>query len=114
MGEGTERLLERPHSCAVRRPRHCLLPRLPAVRQGLVPHLASQGVVGQALDLLGQSVGIQLLQGRDNAGVQPAPSLLQEAAVGHLLGEGVLEGILDLGEEACLVEELGRLQMGEA
>ena len=36
---------------AVGRPRHSLLPRLPAVCQGLVPHLAPQGMVGQAFDL---------------------------------------------------------------
>ena len=30
------------------------------------------------------------------------------------MGEGVLEGVLDLGEEAGLVEELGGLQMREA
>ena len=55
-GEGTERLLEGPHGLAVGRPRHGLLPRLPAVRQGLVPHLAPQGMVGQAFDLLGHPV----------------------------------------------------------
>ena len=30
------------------------------------------------------------------------------------MGEGVLEGIRDLGEQPRLVEELGGLQMGEA
>jgi hypothetical protein len=39
------------------------------------------------------------------------PSLLEQRSVGHLLGEGVLEGVLVLGEEARLVEELGRLEM---
>ena len=57
MREGTERLLEAPHGLAVGRPRHGLLPRLPAVHQGLVPHLAPQGMVGQAFDLLGYPVG---------------------------------------------------------
>ena len=31
-----------------------------------------------------------------------------------LVRQGVLEGVLELGEEACLVDELGRLQVGEA
>ena len=46
--------------------------------------------------------------------MQEAPPLLEEAAVGHLVREGVLEGIDPLGDKACLVEELGRLQVGEA
>ena len=114
MREGTERLLEVPHGLAVGRPRHGLLPRLPAVRQGLVPHLAPQGMVRQAFDLLGHPVPGERLQGLDNAGVQHPPPLLQQAAVGHLVGEGVLEGVLALGEEARLVEELGGLQVREA
>ena len=39
MREGTERLLEVLHGLAVGRPRQSLLPRLPAVRQGLGPDL---------------------------------------------------------------------------
>ena len=49
-----------------------------------------------------------------NSGVQGTPPLLQETPVGDLLGEGVLEGVCELGEETCLVEELGGLQVGEA
>ena len=110
MREGTERLLEVPHGLAVGRPRHGLLPGLPAVRQGLVPHFAPQGMVGQAFDLLGHPVPGERLQGLDDAGMQRPPPLLQEAAVGHLVGEGVLEGVLVLGKEPRLVQELGRLQ----
>ena len=114
MREGTERLLEIPHGLAVGRPCHGLLPRLPAVRQGLVPHLAPQGMVRQAFDLLGHPVPGEGLQGLDNARVQRPPSLLQEASVCHLVGQGVLEGVLALGKEPCLVEELGRLEVREA
>ena len=71
-------------------------------------------MVGQPFDLLGQPVGIERLDGLDDAGVQRPPPLLQQAAVGHLVGEGVLEGVFELGEEARLVEELGGLQVGEA
>jgi hypothetical protein len=39
--------------------------------------------------------------------------LLQETAVGHLMGEGVLEGVFALREEAGFVEELGGLQVAE-
>ena len=70
-------------------------------------------MVGQPLDLLGQAVPGERLDGLDDAGVQHAPPLLEQAAVGHLVGQGVLEGVLQLGEEARLVQELGRLQVRE-
>ena len=46
--------------------------------------------------------------------VEDAPPILKEAPVGHLVGQGVLEGVLDVGEQARLVEELGGLEPGEA
>jgi hypothetical protein len=45
MWEDAERLLEVPHRLTVGRHLHGLLPRLPAVYQGLIPHLSSQGMV---------------------------------------------------------------------
>jgi hypothetical protein len=42
------------------------------------------------------------------------PALLQEAAVGDLMGKGVLEGVLAVGKEARLVEELGGLEVVQA
>ena len=56
MREGHQRLLEVRHGLAIGRPRHGLLPRLPAVGQGLVPHLPPQGMVRQPFDLVGQPV----------------------------------------------------------
>src|SRR4029453_10388195 len=50
MWEGTERLLEILHGFAVGRSRHGLFPRLPAVRQGLSPHLTPQSMVRQPFD----------------------------------------------------------------
>ena len=46
--------------------------------------------------------------------MQHPPPLQQEAAVGHLVGQGVLEGVVRLGEQAGLVEELRRLQVRQA
>ena len=114
MREGTERLLEGPHGLAVGRPRHGLLPGLSAVRQGLVPHFPPQGMVGQPFHLLGHPLPGQGFEDLDDPRVQGAPPLLEETAVGHFVGEGVLEGILALGKEPGLVQELGGLEVGEA
>jgi hypothetical protein len=46
--------------------------------------------------------------------VERAAPLAEEPAVRHLLGERVLEGVLGVGVEARLVEELPRLEMGQA
>ena len=48
------------------------------------------------------------------ARVQGAPPLLEQAAVGDLVRERVLEGVLEVGEQARLVEELRGLQVRRA
>ena len=68
----------------------------------------------QAFDLLGHPVPGKRFQGLDDAGMQHPPPLLQETAVGHLVRQGVLEGVLALGKEARLVEKLGRLEVRQA
>ena len=70
-------------------------------------------MVGEPFDLFGQSVWIQCLEGLDDAHVEAPPPLLQEAAVGYLVGEGVLEGVGEFGEEARFIEEFGGLQVRE-
>jgi hypothetical protein len=67
MRERTERLLEVSHSFVVSRPRHGLLPCLPAIHQGLIPYLSSQGVVRQAVHLLGYPASGEGLQGLHDA-----------------------------------------------
>jgi hypothetical protein len=71
-------------------------------------------MVRQSFDLLGQPVSIAPFDGLDNLGMQPPPPLLEEAAVGHLVGEGMFESVLRLREEPCLVEELSRLEVCQA
>ena len=99
---------------AAGRPRQGLLPCLPAVDQGLVPHLAPQGMVRQPFDLLGHPVPGERLEGLDDLGMEHPPPLLEEAVIGDLVGQGVLEGVLALGEEARFVQELGRLEVRQA
>ena len=111
MLEGAERLLEVSCGLAVGRLCQGLLPRLPAVRQGLVPYFPPQGMVRQAFDLLGHPLSGERIEGLDDAGMQSAPPLLQETTVGDLMGQGVLEGEVALGEQLGLVEELSGLQV---
>jgi hypothetical protein len=71
-------------------------------------------MVGQTFDLLGPLVPSERLQGLDKAGMEHPPPLMEEAAVGHLLGEGMLEGVDRLRKQARLVQELGVLEMHKA
>jgi len=71
-------------------------------------------MVRQALDLRGYPVSRKGFEGPDNARVQHPPPLQEETVVGHLVRQGVLKGEVALGEEPRLVEELRRLQVGEA
>src|SRR5262245_56112209 len=111
--EGLEGLLEGGHSFTERGAIVGFGTGLPTVSHGLVPGRASQGMVREAVDLLVQPVANQLLQHLHNLGMQGPSPLLEQTAVGHLLGEGVLEGVLDVGQEACLIEELSGLQVSE-
>src|SRR4029450_4676581 len=96
MREGTQRLLEGPHGLAVGRPRQGLLARLPTARQGLVPHLPPQGMVGHPFDLLDHPVPGERLKSLNNTGMECTPPLVQQATVVHLLGDGMLEGVDEL------------------
>ena len=71
------------------------------------------GVMGEPLDLLSRG---------DRGGASRSPrrsareargALLQQAAVRDLVGERVLEGVLEIRKEPGLVEELGGLQVVE-
>jgi hypothetical protein len=71
-------------------------------------------MVRQALDLLGHPVPGECFKGLDNPGVEHPSPLQQEAAVGHLVRQGMLEGIFALWEKPRLVEKLGGLQARQA
>jgi hypothetical protein len=71
-------------------------------------------MVRQTFDLLGYAVRSQRFEGLDNAGMEHPPPLLEEAAVGDLMGEGVLEGVFALRKETCLVDKLRRLEVRQA
>ena len=110
---GPRRRVERPtppeasalSPCSAARPAGDSLGRL-------LPHLAPERVVGQPLDVLGQAVWDGAPRSASTiAGVEAPPPILEQAPVGHVVGQGVLEGVLEIREEPRLVEELGGLEV---
>ena len=87
---------------------------LSAIGDRFLPHFAPQGMVRQPFDLLGHPVLGERFERLDQARVQRPPPLLKQRLVGHLLHEGVREGVPDLGEQVSLVEELGALEVRQA
>jgi hypothetical protein len=67
-------------------------------------------MVGETLDLLRHAVGSAPLDDLDNPGVEGAALVMHQALVGHHMGQRMLEGVFDLGEERGLVEELPGLE----
>ena len=70
-------------------------------------------MVSQALDLFGQPFGIERLDGLHDPGMECAPVVVEDAPVGDLVGEGVLERVFEVRGDARLIQELGRLEVGE-
>ena len=112
--EGLEGLLEGGHRLAERGAVEGSGASLLAVCHGFVPHLASQGMVRQALDLLSYPVPGEDLKRLDNARVERPPPLQQQAAVSHLVRQSMLEGIDLFGEQAGLIQELRCLEVRQA
>ena len=113
MTERRQRLLEVRRRLLVGRARECFGPGLPEIGQRLVPDFAANGVMGQPLYMLREAVTVKRLDRVDDPGVKIAPTVLQEAAVGDIVREGMLEGVLEVGKEARLVQELGGLEVRE-
>src|SRR5206468_13004769 len=90
--ERVERLLEAGSRLAVGRAHESLGAGLAQVAHRLVPDLALPRVVRQPLYVLGQAIGVQALERGCHRGVKIAPALPQQAGVGHVVGERVLEG----------------------
>src|SRR5436309_14122619 len=70
-------------------------------------------MMSQPFDLLSHPLPGEHLEGLDDAGMEHPTPLLQETAIGHLMSQGVLEGVFALGKESRLIQELGRLEMRE-
>jgi hypothetical protein len=114
VGHGLQRLFPVSYGFPIRRPDERLGARLLAVGEGLVPHLAAQGMMRQAVDLLGPLLGHQRLEGLNNVRVQHPPPLQQQATIGYLVRQGMLKGVCRLREQARLRQKLRRLEVRQA
>jgi len=91
-----------------------LVARLAEVSDRLVPHLTAQGMVRQPFHLVGEPVRLALFEGRHNTAMEQALPLAQQPPVGHLMRQGVLEGVRTLRKQIGFVEKLGGLQVCQA
>src|SRR5262249_36743138 len=79
----------------------------------LLLQLGPDCVMGELLDLLAEPVGVQLFYGIHDARVDVATALVEHSSVGDVVGEGVLEGVLQVRKELCRIEKFSSLQFVE-
>ncbi|HEX9408362.1 MAG TPA: hypothetical protein VGA23_01790 [Methylomirabilota bacterium] len=113
MAESCERPLKRLGGFALRAARDCFRASLPVQADRLLPLLTAQRMLREPLHLLGEAVSVQALHGFRDSGVEVAAPVVEEAPIGHLMRKRVLEGEFQVGKEARLIEELGRLEVAQ-
>src|SRR6516164_4858643 len=114
MLERLERLLETGRRLPMGRALRRLPSGLVEEDHRLLPRLAPERVISQTLHVLREPLGVEAFDGFDDPGMEGAPALLQETAVGDLMGERVFEGVLQVREETGLIQELRGLQAAES
>src|SRR5215510_3143539 len=105
---------EIPHRFGVSRTQQRFAPSLPQISDGLVPNLTLDSVMGAPLDLGAQGIWGEPLERLEDSPVQLATSILRKAFIRDLVGERVLEGVLEVWRDSRLVKKLHRLKLVEA
>src|SRR5262245_37084506 len=83
----------------------------PQIDDRFVPDLSTKGVMGETIDVLGESLRVDSLDGLDDTGVEHTLSVLENTLIGDLMSQSVLEGVLHaVGQGTRFGEELRRLQ----
>ena len=80
---------------------------------GLLMQRALDGMMRKPVDLLAQAFFIQLLDGVDDTRMDFAAAFAKHPAIGNLLGQGVLEIVLQIGKHLRGEKKLAGLQSGE-
>src|SRR5262245_24801334 len=113
MLEDGQRRLEALDRLPVGGARECLGTGLTKIGERPIPHFTAESVVSEPLDLLGETIMIEPLDRIRDPGMQGSPPVVEQAFVCHVVGESVLERILEIWIEPSLVEEFRGLQMSE-
>jgi hypothetical protein len=108
--EPAQRLFEPGDSLTVRRARGSPGAGRSCVGHSPLPDLGADRVMRQPLGLLLQASGVHLVDRVDDAGVERLAPLLEQATVGDLVRQRVLERVLQLREQAGFVQKLGCLE----
>src|SRR5438034_1273321 len=91
----------------------CLGAGLPEIDKRLVPYFALKRMVGEPLDLLVEPATMQRLDRNDDPGVKGAPTVREQTVVRDLVGQCMPKRVLEVWEEARLIEEFGSLELGQ-
>src|SRR5262245_11187979 len=96
MVDGRDGLLEAGRRLSKGQPRRRLPPSLAQVAERRLPPLGGHGMMGETVNVLDQPPRVEALDGLDDSSVQLLAPLAQEALVGDVVSEGVLEGVFQL------------------
>jgi hypothetical protein len=91
----------------------CLESGLSEIVHSLLPQLSPEGMMGKPLDLFAEAIRVERLDRVDDPRVKFPTTLLDQPTVRDVLGERVLEGVLEVRKQLRLVEEFGGLQVVE-
>src|SRR5262245_4575738 len=69
--------------------------------------------MSEPLSLLRQPVGVKRFYGVDHARVDLAATFMKHPTVGDVVGEGMLESVLQVRKELCCIKKLRILQTAE-
>ncbi len=97
----------------IREPLQRLARGLVQIVNSLVPKFASKRVMREEFDMLVKTLRVKLLDDAHKLHVNRASSLLEYACICDSMRERMLEGILLMRQQAGLIEEFSRLQIGE-
>src|SRR4029450_7790440 len=98
--QSADGLLEPVYGLPVRRGGNGLQAGLPKICDRLAPRFATKRVVRQSFDVLAQPIRIEPLDRVHDLAVEIAPLVLEETAVGHVVSQSMLEGVLEVRKDA--------------
>src|SRR5262252_3471936 len=113
MGQDLERLIEGRDRFVSRGLGNGRSPCLPKVAEGLLPQLSPHRVMSELGCVLADPLGMLRFDRVDDSRVQCTTLVGEQARVGDLLGEHMLEAIEGLDARSPLVEELEAVQLAK-